>query len=65
MATPHPHLPPLPASRRRTIARLVIAFVIAALVALPALGAGTMDVVIVFVLAFGVSFVALLLVTNP
>ncbi len=65
MATQHPHLPPLPASRRRTVARIVIAFVIALLVTLPALGAGTMDVLIVFVLAFGVSLLALRLVTNP
>ena len=65
MATPHPHLPPLPASRRRTIARIVIALVIAALVSLPAHSAGTMDVLIVFVLAFGVSLLALRLVTNP
>ncbi len=65
MATPHLDLPPLPATRRRTIARIVIAFVIALLVSVPAFGAGTMDVLIVFVLAFGVSFVALRLVTNP
>ncbi len=65
MSTPRPRLPPLPANPRRTLARLVISFVVAALVSVPAVRAGLMDVVIVFVLAFGVSFVALLLVTNP
>ncbi len=65
MATPRPHLPPLPANPRRTLARVVIALVVAVLISLPALTAGLMDALIVFALAFGVSFVALLLVTNP
>jgi hypothetical protein len=52
-------------SPRRRLARALIAFVVALAVSIPVIGAGLMDAAIVFALAFGVTFGALLLITNP
>ena len=65
MVTTPPHLPPLPARLGRTIARVIIALVVAAVVSLPALSNGLFDAGVIFVLAFGVAWGALLLITNP
>lgn len=62
---PRPHLPPMRSSPRRRLARALIAFVVALAVSIPVIGAGFMDALIVFVLAYGVTFGALLLITNP
>ncbi len=59
------HLPPLPSNPRRRAARAVIAFVVALVVAVPALRIGVIDAAVVFALCFGVTWGALLLVTNP
>ncbi len=59
------HLPPLPSNPRRRLARAVIAFVVALVVAVPALRIGLVDAVVVFALCFGVTLGALHLVTNP
>jgi len=63
--TPPPTLPPLPSNPRRTLARAAISLVVALVVSIPALSAGVMDAGIIFVLSFGVTWGALLLVTNP
>lgn len=60
-----PHLPRQRANPRRTAARLIISFVIAALVTVPVISNGLVDAAIIFVLALGVSYGALLLITNP
>ncbi len=64
---PHtpPHLPRPRATPRRTLARILISVVVACLVSLPVVGQGLVDAAIIFVLAFAVSFGALLLITNP
>jgi hypothetical protein len=62
---PPPTLPPLPSNPRRTLARAAISFVVALVVSIPALSAGVMDAGVIFVLSFGVTWGALLLVTNP
>ncbi len=59
------HLPPLPTNPRRRLARAVIAFGVALVVAVPALRIGVVDAAVLFALCFGVTWVALLLVTNP
>ncbi len=60
-----PHLPRPRANPRRTAARIIISLVIASVVSFPVLSQGLVDAGIIFVLAFGVSYGALLLITNP
>jgi hypothetical protein len=50
---------------RRNLARALIALVVALLVSVPVVTTGFMNAVIVFALAFGVAWGALLLITNP
>ena len=59
------HLPSVPSSPRRRLARAVIAFVVALVVAIPALRIGLVDAAVLFGLCFAVTWGALLLVTNP
>lgn len=65
MATTPPHLPRPRANPRRIAARLIISFVVAILVSVPVMSQGLVDAGIIFALAFGVSYGALLLITNP
>ena len=65
MVPPPPTLPPLPSNPRCTLARAAISFVVALVVTIPALTAGFMDAAVIFVLSFGVTWGALMLVTNP
>lgn len=65
MATTPPHLPRPRANPRRVVARLIISLVVAIVVSFPVMSEGLVDAGIIFVLAFGVSYGALLLITNP
>jgi len=47
------------------MARAVIALVVALAVSIPALRVGVVDAAVIFCLCFGVTWGALLLVTNP